>query len=104
MKRIKKKFDETNTISVGISVDPIPSKKAWAKELGIKNTRLLSDFWPHGKVALLYNIFRDEDGISERANIIVDEDQKISFIKQYPSSQLPDIKEILQFLKTKSIS
>jgi len=34
-----------------MSVDTVPSKKAWAKELGIKNTGLLSDFWPHGEVA-----------------------------------------------------
>ena len=98
LEKNKKKFDETNTISVGISVDPTPSKKAWAKELSIKNTRLLSDFWPHGKVAQQYDIFRVEDGISERANIIIDEDLKISFIKKYPISQLPDIKEILQVL------
>ena len=40
----KKNFDKVNTVAVGISVDPSPSKKAWAKDLGIKNTRLLSDF------------------------------------------------------------
>ena len=34
-----------NTVALGIRVDTVPSKKAWAKELGIKNTRLLSDFW-----------------------------------------------------------
>ncbi len=47
----KKYFDKNNTIAVGISVDPTPSKKAWAQYLDIKNTRLLSDFWPHGAVA-----------------------------------------------------
>lgn len=43
----KERFDELNTVAVGVNVDPIPSKKAWAGELGIENTRLLSDFWPH---------------------------------------------------------
>jgi len=98
----KKNFDKTNTIAVGISVDPTPSKKAWAKHLGIKNIRLLSDFWPHGNVAQQYGIFRVDDGISERANIIIDEEQKISFVKIYPIAQLPDVKEIINFLKTKN--
>ena len=55
-----KEFEELNTVAVGINVDSVPSKKAWAESLGIKNTRLLSDFWPHGKVAKLYQIFREE--------------------------------------------
>jgi peroxiredoxin len=95
----KKIFDSLNTIAVGVSVDTVPSKKAWAKSLGINNTRLLSDFWPHGKVARLYGIFRTEDGFSERANIIIDEEQKIAFFKIYKIGQLPDIQEIIDDLR-----
>jgi peroxiredoxin len=95
----KKAFDTLNAIAVGISVDTQPSKKAWATSLGIKNTRLLCDFWPHGKVARKYGIFRKKDGVSERANIIITTDQKIAFAKVYPLGQLPDIKEILEKLK-----
>jgi peroxiredoxin len=80
-------------------VDPIPSKKAWADNLGIKQTRLLSDFWPHGKAAKLYGIFRQEDGISERANIIIDESQKIALFKVYKLAQLPDIQEIIEAIR-----
>jgi peroxiredoxin len=94
-----KEFEELNTIAVGINVDSIPSKKAWAVSLGINNTRLLSDFWPHGKVASLYRFFREKDGFSERANIIVNEDQEIEFIRIYKTSELPDINEILTFLR-----
>jgi len=92
-------FDRLNTVALGLSVDTVPSKHAWAKELGIKETRLLSDFWPHGEVAKLYGIFRAENGISERANIIVDEEQKVIFVKVYDIPQLPDIDEIINFLK-----
>ena len=100
----KKSFDSLNTIAVGVSIDTVPSKKAWAKNLGIKNTRLLADFWPHGKVADSYGIFRDKDGFSERANIIIDENQKIIFFKIYKLGELPDIKEILDFLKRKAMT
>jgi peroxiredoxin len=95
----KSAFDALNTVAVGVSVDTVPSKKAWAESLGIKNTRLLSDFWPHGRVAKKYGIFRAEDGISERANIIIDEKQKIVFLKIYKLGQLPDIQEIISTLK-----
>ncbi|CAG0953953.1 MAG: peroxiredoxin [Candidatus Methanoperedens sp.] len=102
MKSLEKnhdRFEKLNTVALGISVDTVPSKKAWAKELGIKNTRLLSDFWPHGKVAGLYGIFREKEGVSERANIIIDENSKVVFVKVYPISQFPDIKEIIKVLE-----
>ncbi len=102
MKSLEKnhaRFEKLNTVALGISVDTVPSKKAWAKELGIKNTKLLSDFWPHGKTAQSYGIFRDKEGVSERANIIVDETGKVVFVKIYPISQLPDIEEILKALE-----
>ena len=90
----RERFERHNTVALGMSVDTVPSKKAWAKELGIKNTRLLSDFWPHGKVAQLYGIFREKEGFSERANIIMDENGKVIFVRVYPIAQLPDIEEI----------
>ncbi len=102
MKSLEKnraRFEKLNTVALGMSVDTVPSKKAWAKELGIKNTRLLSDFWPHGEVAQSYGIFREKEGISERANIIVDENGKVRFVKVYPIGQLPDIEEIIKVLE-----
>lgn len=99
LEKNKAKFDELNTVAVGISVDAVPSKSAWAKDLGIKETRLLADFWPHGNVAKLYGIFIEDGGISERANIIIDENQKVVFTKIYEISKVPDIDEIINFLK-----
>jgi peroxiredoxin len=101
MKSLEKnlaRFEELNTVALGISVDTVPSKNAWAKELGIKKTKLLSDFWPHGKVSGLYGIFREKEGTSERANIIIDENGKVVFVKVYPIAQLPDLEEIIKVL------
>lgn len=95
----KEKFDDLNTIALGLSVDTVPSKKAWAEELGVKNTKLLADFWEHGSYAKKLGIFLDEKGISQRANIIIDEDGKVAYIKVYPISELPDIDEIINKLK-----
>ena len=99
LEKNKNVFDGLNTVAVGVSCDTVPSKKAWAKSLDIKNTRLLSDFWPHGKVAEQYGVFRSKYGTSERANIVIDEKQKVAFVKVYPIGQLPDIMDIIEALK-----
>ncbi|MDD5143019.1 redoxin domain-containing protein [Methanoregula sp.] len=90
---------ENNCVPVGISVDSVPCKTAWAQSLGIQETPLLCDFWPHGAVAMKYGIFRDANGFFERANIIVDEKQRVAFVKVYPVHSVPDIGEIIAFLK-----
>lgn len=95
-------FEQLDCIPVGISVDSKPCKREWAKSLGIRTTRLLCDFWPHGAAAQKYGIFRDENGFSERANIIVDENQRVVFVKVYPVHSVPDIVEILQFLEKRT--
>jgi peroxiredoxin len=93
-----KNFDLLNTVPVGLSVDTVPSKHAWAKTIKVKNLRMLSDFWPHGAVAEKLGIFRPKEGFSERANIIVDEFGQVVWVKVYPIKELPDVKELLKFL------
>ena len=92
-------FEKHNTIAFGLGVDSVPSNKAWADSMGIRKTKLLSDFWLHGEVAKSYGLFREIDGFSERANIIIDESQKVVFAKIYPTNQLPDIVELIHFLE-----
>jgi peroxiredoxin len=93
------RFRALNCVPLGLSIDSVPSKNAWAKELGIVNTRMLSDFWPHGEVAILYGVFRQKNGYSERANIILDEKHRVAFGRTYPLSQLPDIEEVIKTLE-----
>jgi peroxiredoxin len=88
-----------NTIPVGLSVDAVPTKKAWADDMKLKHLRILSDFWPHGAVAKAYGLFREHGGTSERANVIVDEKGKVAWVKVYEISQLPDINEVIDILK-----
>ena len=92
-------FAGLNTMAVGLSVDSVPSKHAWAKSIGLKKTPLLSDFWPHGQVAHALGLFREEDGFSERANVLIDEHGRVAFIKIYPIPERPALEEILAVLK-----
>ena len=92
------RFEGFHTVALGISVDSVPCKKAWARSIGVEKTRLLADFWPHGGVAGLYGVFRQDDGFSERAVFILDAKGVIRFRKVYPISERPDIDEILRAL------
>lgn len=99
LEKNRRAFARLNTVALGLSVDTVPSKKAWASVLKIKETRLLCDFWPHGKAAKSLGLFRPIQGTSERANIILDKTGKVVFVKVYPIKELPDIAEILALLK-----
>ena len=94
------KFTALDTIAVGISVDSAPSKKAWAESLGITQTRLLSDFWPHGAVAQLFGIFREKEGFSERANVIIDAEGTVELVQLYELGEVPDFDEMVTVLQT----
>jgi peroxiredoxin len=102
MKSLEKNYQAitaTNTIPVGISVDPQPSKKAWAANMGLKNLKILSDFWPHGAMIKSYGLFREQAGNSQRANVIVDEKGKVAWVKVYDMDTLPPIDEVIKVLK-----
>ena len=93
------RFEALGTVPLGFSVDPVPSKNAWAKELKIAKLKLPSDFWPHGAIAKAYGLFRELEGFSERANVIVDEHGIIIWLKIYDIHQLPDLEEVIAQLK-----
>lgn len=94
------KFAALNTVPLGLSVDPSAGKKAWAAVLSIRNVPLLCDFYPHGKVAKDYGIFIEEYGMSQRANVIIDENGTVKWVKVYPMAQLPDIDEVFAVLES----
>ncbi len=92
------KFETLNAVALGLSIDSPFAKKAWAVEMGVEKTPLLSDFFPHGAVAEKFGILRPE-GFSERAVFVVDEGGTIRFARVYPMKEVPDIGEILKQLE-----
>ena len=92
-------FTRLGAVALGVSVDPVPSKKAWAEAIGIERTRLLSDFWPHGRAATALGLFREKQGFSERACVILDESGIVRFAKVYPLKELPDLDEQMKALR-----
>lgn len=95
----KAELERFNAVALGISVDPVPAKHAWAKDIGVKETILLSDFWPHGEVAKLYGVFDEQEGFSKRAVFVINEEGVVIWKKEYPLKERPDIEEILAVVR-----
>ena len=93
--RIQEKGD---TVVIGLSVDPFPAKAKWADILDLKDLKIVSDFFPYGEVTKAYGLFNEENGASKRANVIIDEEGKVKWVKVYGASELPDIEEVIDNL------
>lgn len=98
LERNYKRFEEKNTIVLGLSIDSQPSKSVWARVLSLNNIKIIADFHPLGTVSKDYGLFSEERGSSERANVLIDEDGIIMWVKKYELHTLPDVEEILQQL------
>jgi peroxiredoxin len=96
LEKHKQDFSAMNAVALGLSVDSSASKKAWAQDIGVVDTQLLADFYPHGGVAQVYGVFNEEKGSSERGVFVIDEDGLVRWKKVYPRSEVPDIDEILK--------
>jgi peroxiredoxin len=93
-------FDSNDTVVLGVSVDPQPAKTAWARELGVKSFDMLSDNYPYGDVAKKYGVFREKDGISERAVFVIDKSGRVVWSKVYDIPQQPANAEVFDALAT----
>jgi len=83
---------------LGISVDSIYSHGAWAAVRGIRFP-LLADFQPRGEVARRYRVWREDDGFSERAVVLVDAEGVIRWVHVSPRlRELPDFDELVEAL------
>ena len=87
-----------DTVALGISVDSVPAKEAWQKELHVTDVQFLSDFEPKGAVAKKYGIYRPE-GHSERAVFVVNKEGVLIFVNVYPIAQRPDPREFFDVLR-----
>ena len=66
-------FENKDVELLAISVDSKYVQKQFAETEGYKFS-VLADFWPHGEVAKLYDVFLEEAGISNRATFVIDQE------------------------------
>ena len=75
----------------------MPTLMAWTQGINL-SFPILSDFWPHGEVALIYDVLRSE-GIAERAIFVVDRKGIIKYIDIHDINEDPGINAILRTLE-----
>jgi mycoredoxin-dependent peroxiredoxin len=71
-------YSDENVQVLGVSVDTPFSLKAWAAQEGYQFP-LLSDFWPHGKVATEYGVFNEAAGLAVRGTFLIDTEGVVRF-------------------------
>ncbi|MDY6793412.1 MAG: peroxiredoxin [Thermodesulfobacteriota bacterium] len=91
-------FDEHDAILLGITVDNIPTLFAWTKQMGKLWFHVLSDFWPHGKVADMFGVFRS-DGSSERALFVIDKEGILQYAHVGDINKRPDLEDLAKELE-----
>jgi peroxiredoxin len=91
-------FDKNNAILLGITVDNIPTLYAWTNQMGDLWFRVLSDFWPHGKVAKMFGVLRS-DGVAERALFIIDKKGILRYAHVSDINKRPDLKDLAEALE-----
>ncbi|MBM3656540.1 MAG: peroxiredoxin [Actinobacteria bacterium] len=64
-------FQNENVELLAISCDAMYTQKVFAEKEGY-NFPLLSDFWPHGAVAMKYGVFDSDRGLALRGTFIID--------------------------------
>ena len=93
-------FERYDAQVLGISVDSVPSHIAFAKSVGgITTYPLLADFHPKGEVSKKYGVWKEDKGISERANLIVDKQGIIRYIDVHDIGEAPDNEQLRDVLR-----
>jgi glutaredoxin len=91
------RFEGMQTQVLGLSVDSLPCLVAWADSLGGISYPLLSDFYPHGRVAQKYGVLR-RDGRSERAIFVLDKAGIVRYVDVHDIEKQPDNDELFRIL------
>jgi peroxiredoxin len=91
-------FQRFNAALLGISVDGVWSHLAFAKDRNL-HFPLLADFEPKGEVARVYQVYRNQDGTSERALYVIDPEGVVSWSYVSPVGLNPGADGILRALE-----
>jgi peroxiredoxin len=91
-------FERHDAQLIGISVDGVWCHMAFADARNLRFT-LLSDFEPKGEVARTYGVYRDKEGVSERASFLIDPEGTIVWNEVSPVGINPGAGGVLQALE-----
>jgi glutaredoxin-related protein len=91
---LQDRFEAAHTQVVGISIDSVYSHANWANSLGGISLPLLADFHPKGAVAEKFGLYLADDGITDRATVVIDADGVVQHVSSVGPSGSRDIDEL----------
>ena len=92
-------FGRFNAQVLGISVDNVWCHLAFSKDRRLRFP-LLSDFHPKGDTAYQYGVYRDEDGVAERALFVINNKSKVHWSYISPIGVNPGVNGVLDALES----
>jgi peroxiredoxin len=94
---VRGEFQRHGAQLLGISVDGAWCHLAFARDRKL-HFPLLADFEPKGSVARRYGVYREHDGVSERALFVIDAQGKVAWSYVSPIDVNPGADGILEAL------
>lgn len=91
------RFEDRGARLVGISVDSVWCHAAFAEDRSL-GFPLLADFEPKGAVARAYGVYREDDGVAERALFVLDAEGVVRWSHLSPPDVVPGADGILEAL------
>lgn len=91
-------FEAFGAQLLGISVDSVWCHAAYSKKQKLRFP-LLADFEPKGAVARMYGVYREADGVSERALFVIDGEGVVRWRHVSPIDVNPGAEGILKALE-----
>lgn len=82
----------------GSAEDTGPGDGAGAAADDELSVELVSDFWPHGRIARDFGVFDAERGVATRTSFLLDADLVVRHVQQVPTHQARDVDETLEVL------
>lgn len=91
-------FEAREAVLLGITVDNLPTLFSWTRQMGELWFPVLSDFWPHGRVAGRYGVLRS-DGTAERALFVVDKKGILRWIDVHDINRRPPLEDLIRAME-----
>lgn len=94
-------FDRSaDTVAVVITADRKDCNRGWVRHLGADRLRVLSDFWPHGQVSQAYDAFLPDNGVPDRATVLVGKDGLVKYAESVGEFGKRSVPALLQIARS----
>lgn len=92
-------FEAFDVELVGLSVDNLPTLRAWTTQMGGVWFPVVSDFWPHGAYASRLGVLRS-DGMAERALFLIDKQGIVRYVDVHDINSRPDLGALVKEMQS----